>query len=519
VQQQKQQTLEHREGVAHSLPAATEGWLRWRVVAVLTGVALAVRLFHLDYRGMWTDEFHTLDSILLDLDGLIRDRLQAGHLPLYFLILKWWSSVAGLSEWALRFPSAVAGALLVPALATFGRRYMPPPVVWGMMVLGAFNSLAVSASQEARMYSMLAVTTTMAHYQYFRTVRQPEWGQWGWYGFWILLSAALQPVAAIMAAGHFAFSFTVRREYPAHARRARAIGLTLLGVAVPAAAAYILSQKRFLTPAWDAPSLEVVWNRLAQVAFGRGNLFDGHKNFLAVLMTVCFFGLYLDWRAGRSGRPLTLAGARPQSSFLKFCVLSVAVPAGLLFVSRVFFTRVLGPERYFIPLTAPMFALTLWGLACLPGLWRPALALTAAGFVAAGLWGQWTDPGTGLREVARWLAPRVNEGDVIVLRQSATAEMGLRYYGVKRAEFCHVPERKPPEVIVALVRDCTAGKGFFWLVNYRDNNNIVEKALAQRAPSLATEAERYRFGEATAARLMLSADDAVTSTAAAASAQ
>ena len=517
MQQQKQQTLEQPEGGAHSLPPQSGRWLTWRVVAVLTGVALAVRLFHLDHRSMWTDEFHTLDAIRLDLASLIHDRLRAGHLPFYFVGLKLWSMVAGTSEWALRFPSAVAGALLVPALAVFARRSMPPPVVWAMLVLGIFNSLAVSASQEARMYSLLAVTTTMAHHQYFQMTRRPGWGPWALYGFWMLLSVALQPVAAVTAAGHFAFSYAVRRDCPDHAWRARVVGSTIVLIAVPAAVAYVFSQQRFLTGSLSLPSVEVLWNRLAQIAFGRGNLFYGHKNVLAVLMTVCLAGLVRDWRSFRRGRPILLAGTRPENFFLKFCAVSVIVPAATLFVSRIFFTRVLGPERYFVPLTAPMFALTLWGLACLPGRWRTLTAAVTVALVAAGLWGQWMDRGTGLREVAQWLAPRVGENEVIVLRQSETAEMGLRYYGLKRGVCCHIPERIRPEVIVALVRECAAGQSQIWLVNYRDDKQVVEKALARRAPSFLTEVERFEFGEAAAMRLRVS--DEATSPAAATSAQ
>ena len=65
----------------------------WLLAATLA--ALGVRLFRLDYRGMWTDEFHTLHAILLPWRELIFERMRAGHLPTYFILMKLWSQWGG----------------------------------------------------------------------------------------------------------------------------------------------------------------------------------------------------------------------------------------------------------------------------------------------------------------------------------------------------------------------------------------------------------------------------------------
>src|SRR3954469_10079045 len=94
-------------------------------------LALLPRLYRLDAQSLWLDEGGTWSEVTgrtgkgwLALLGELWSK-DAGY-PLYHILLKIWVAVAGDSEWALRFPSALAGAATVAvmyyATCELGRR-------------------------------------------------------------------------------------------------------------------------------------------------------------------------------------------------------------------------------------------------------------------------------------------------------------------------------------------------------------------------------------------------------------
>jgi hypothetical protein len=118
---------------------------------------LAVRLAWIGRDDLWSDEVHTLHTVSLPLADVVDERLNAGHVPLYFLLLRGWTALAGTSQAALRAPSAVFGtALLLPA-ALLLRRLVPAASSRWALVLLAFHPAFVELSREARMYSLLGL--------------------------------------------------------------------------------------------------------------------------------------------------------------------------------------------------------------------------------------------------------------------------------------------------------------------------------------------------------------------------
>src|SRR6476660_4249714 len=84
-------------------------------------IALVPRLYRLGAQSLWLDEGGTWSEVTgrtgkgwLALLGELWSK-DAGY-PLYHLLLKVWVAFAGDSEWALRFPSALAGAAAVAVM-------------------------------------------------------------------------------------------------------------------------------------------------------------------------------------------------------------------------------------------------------------------------------------------------------------------------------------------------------------------------------------------------------------------
>ena len=100
--------------------------LSLRRLLVLPGLLLFViglvpRLYRLGAQSLWLDEGGTWSEVTgrtgkgwLALFGELWSKDAA--YPLYHILLKAWVTLAGNSEWALRFPSALAGAATVTVL-------------------------------------------------------------------------------------------------------------------------------------------------------------------------------------------------------------------------------------------------------------------------------------------------------------------------------------------------------------------------------------------------------------------
>ncbi len=189
------------------------------LVLILTTLGAALRLYNLSGQGFWNDEMFTLleanaqgDSFysrefqenVMDLKVLrdysirppsvqpvavIRDvyRTEVAHTPLYFVIENLSIATFGISEFALRLPSVLFGAMTIPFLFLLGRRLHCADL--GLVAAGLFAVVPYQVwyGQEARMYSMLiflavASTWLLADLSF----RRKEGAHWEGWGFWIV---------------------------------------------------------------------------------------------------------------------------------------------------------------------------------------------------------------------------------------------------------------------------------------------------------------------------------------------
>ena len=156
-------------------------------------LALALRLYRLGAQSLWLDEGGTWAEVTRKgwpvLLGELFDRDAA--YPLYHLLLKAWVALAGDTEWALRLPSALAGALAVVAIYLAanapGRR--PPatgertepgdlmqrsrPAIAGSVaaLLFATSPFALWHAQDAKAYSLLMLVVALQLWALLRALR------------------------------------------------------------------------------------------------------------------------------------------------------------------------------------------------------------------------------------------------------------------------------------------------------------------------------------------------------------
>ena len=91
-------------------------------LAIVTGLALALRLLLLGQAHLWYDEAGSVWMASLPWDKMIAATASDTHPPGYLALLWAWVRIAGTSEAAVRLPSAMASLLCVPLAYAIARR-------------------------------------------------------------------------------------------------------------------------------------------------------------------------------------------------------------------------------------------------------------------------------------------------------------------------------------------------------------------------------------------------------------
>lgn len=475
--------------------AALDTWTGrdWVWVGLITAIAFLFRLYHLTYRSLWTDEFHTLGPAQMPLFEMLRERISAGHFPTYFLMMKGWVSFAGTSDWALRFPSAVIGTLLVPVTVLLARRYLSKPFVYVLAIVAACNGFVVWSSQEARMYSALSVAGTMVHLLYLRTLEDNRRSLWGWYFFWLFLGITIQPLMLVHFFGHLVASLWLRCDYPSHARVMKRIAIALPFVAIPGIVVYALVQQK-AGLRFDVQNPALIGRHLAKLAFGNTGHYEWFRAVTVLLGIVATVGLVRSWRAGRFDVvPRMLA---------RFCCAATFTPLLVLWVVEWFVPSVAGQEKYFIPAVVPVWILTCWGIWSFRGEMRVALIIAGAFLVSVGLVGQWRDRGQHGRELVHHIVKNAREGDIVLLRPSGSALAMLEHYGAGHLKCVAIRDTNTPDEILANLKEVTRGYSRAWLFSYRAQHKKNLHAVILQHPELFKPIDREKFHDTTYAILL-----------------
>ena len=121
---------------------------------------LFLRLDRLGAQGLWFDEADMVTLAQGSFGTLLRNLGTAGQNgPLYTLFLHFWMRVFGISETAVRLPSALAGAAAIPLIYLLGRAIHGPKLglyAAGILALAPYQHWY---AQEAKMYAIIVLTT------------------------------------------------------------------------------------------------------------------------------------------------------------------------------------------------------------------------------------------------------------------------------------------------------------------------------------------------------------------------
>lgn len=147
------------------------------ILILIILLAFWLRLHNIDAFSFWTDEGLTPLRSGYPISEILSNRIiiQEGttndtHPAFYFLLIHLTRRLFGETDFAYRFPSALAGILLVPVMFQFGRRLRDDWVGLVAAFLTAVNAIYIWYANEARMYTIVVLLMAVASYGLWRAL-------------------------------------------------------------------------------------------------------------------------------------------------------------------------------------------------------------------------------------------------------------------------------------------------------------------------------------------------------------
>ncbi|HMN28920.1 MAG TPA: hypothetical protein PKE45_12285, partial [Caldilineaceae bacterium] len=224
---------------------------------VLILAAFGWRLQALTVQSLWRDEVDAIYFALRNLPDTLAMFLQAGQNgPLYFLALRPWFYLAGASEFALRFPSAVFGTLSIPLLYQVARLLLAgwltvnipadgdssdhttrpsihtlvplvPLLAAGLL---AVNPYQLWYSQEGKMYTLVTALSLTATWCWLVGITRGGWRPWLSYLLTVSIAIYSHLLMILLIPLHLVWFVIAWPQSKAHWR---GYGLALAGLTLP----------------------------------------------------------------------------------------------------------------------------------------------------------------------------------------------------------------------------------------------------------------------------------------------
>lgn len=187
--------------------------LAWLLLAMLLAIALRIPVM-LNY-SLLIDDGATLLAISLSPEKLIENRFRLGHIPLFFLLFKAWTELAGTSLVPLRLPSFIFSVLTIPLSAALCARLGSARAAVLAAFIAAIHGSLLRHAAELRMYSWMMVIGPTIMLLLLSHVEAPRW--------WKALSAGA--LTFLFLTFHMSAIFFILPVYTAIAVMARHVNL------------------------------------------------------------------------------------------------------------------------------------------------------------------------------------------------------------------------------------------------------------------------------------------------------
>lgn len=365
--------------------------LRTRYAMVLTLLlATTLRVYHIDFHGIWSDELASLDYARQDASAIIFGPDYDYHPPLYYLFLHYWLKLVSVSEVSIRIPSVVFGVLSVLMAYVLGSKLFRPYVGLVAAILVCLSPWHIVYSHVARMYTPLLFFSLCSTYFLFLFLEGKSKRDLFLYILTTVMALYLHNMAVFMVVGQNIYYAC--RWLSAGRGAGQAVSLVrwcLVQIAIVAIFSPWILVTLFVKLSQMQGNYWVDREPLHLYLGGIVFIFAGTTKYLATYFLapwLCILALLGTVRAGRFG-----SGADPgrsERAFFRapgrtglFWALLVVPPVLTAIASQ--FMQPFFVPRSFVASSVALFMLAAAGIATLPARHRPlVLAVTLAAAAA-----------------------------------------------------------------------------------------------------------------------------------------
>src|SRR5581483_2102726 len=224
---------------------------QWLAINVATIAALALRVAFLGHKSLWLDEAATYSLCRLPWREFVRAWwAHEANMTAYYALQRAWLHL-GTSEFMLRLPSALFGALSIPAIYLLARRLLNPNAALIAAVLLAVNPAHVEYSQEARSYPMMMFFLILAADYFLRALEISRWQDWSLFVLFATVAVYAHFFAALVFAAFFFSLFSRGQESLKWTRTL--LAFAGLGILISPAIFFVLFRGETMDLYWLAP--------------------------------------------------------------------------------------------------------------------------------------------------------------------------------------------------------------------------------------------------------------------------
>lgn len=399
---------------SHAFLRRTPLAARWLPLG-LTWLALAVRVAGLTAQSLWRDEVDTLLFATRPLAEALQMFRQPGQNgPLFFLALRPWLTLAGPSEFALRFPSALAGALAVPVGYVLMARLLGRKPAALIALLLAVAPYLVWYGQEAKMYAALTVLIPVSLWLTVAALRRGGWWRWALLYLTTTLAIYTHLLAALIVPVQVLWLLLLPVA-GRPARRWRAVGAYLAALILPYLPLVYWQAEMWLSTFETGHRFVPLGDIFLVLAAVFSLGVQPGRSFLALLpvMLALVAGVVLwPWQARRRPAPGAGAAGLRVSLLLIWLVLPPLMIYGVSLGMPIF------TERYLIWTMPAFLALVALGVIALGRVWRPLGPLLLGVIVVLSVSGDISQAGSPIksdfRAAAQYVTQRMQPGDRLI---------------------------------------------------------------------------------------------------------
>ncbi len=486
-----------REVTPRRGPSRASVWL-----AILA--AFGVRVYALAAQSLWNDEGTSVALATRSLEAIINGAAHDIHPPLYYFLLHFWMTLAGESEFAVRFLSVTAGLLVVAAVYRIGRVCLNERVGAGAAFLAALSPFLVYYSQETRMYIWVTLWAAVSALAFARILG--EVGRGRSRAAWVVYGAA---TLATLYTHYFGITLVLFENaavalwlvLPSRARPGERGRILVTWLAVQALVGlaylpwYLFAGGQLSTwPAISEPFDVATLLGRTLVAFSAGRSLDGAAAAaVSVGLGLAFLiGLIPQQEGGETA-------AAPRAGIgTGVMLLWAAVPVGAMYVISL--SRPAYDPKLLLLSAPPFLLLAARGLdrvlsAAAAFFHRPAfgrmewgMALLALALAIPGLRGYYDDPRFArddYRALVRSIDKSERAGDGILVDAPGQIDV-VRYYHRGGQPFFLLPRMRPPDPAATradvdrMLEQVQRVYAIYWATDQSDPQRVVESRLAEK---------------------------------------